>query len=74
MGYRSMYEDRDKLFASNPQGKPVNQREVRKRLEGLFSTPKKPEIDRCREGHNWVTHRDGPGRCSKCKIPKPPGQ
>ena len=74
MGYRSTYEDRDKLFETNREAKPVNQREVKKRLEGLFSAPKKPEVDRCRDGHNWVTHRDGPVRCSKCKIRKPPGK
>ena len=52
MGYRSTYEDRDKLFQSNPKAKPVNQSEVKKRLEGLFSAPKKPEFERCRDGHN----------------------
>ena len=74
MGYRSIYDDREKLFQSNPQARPVNQREVRKRLEALFSAPKKPEVDRCRNGHNWVSCPDGLVRCSKCKIPKPPGQ
>ena len=76
MGYRSTYNDRDRLFDTTPEGKPVSKNMAKKKLESLFSgTPKKePEIDRCKDGHNWVTHRDGPVRCSRCKIPKPPGQ
>lgn len=71
MGYRNNYEDRDKLFQTNIEDKPVNQRDVKKRLEGLFSEPKKTEENRCLNGHNWTEPDLGPSRCSRCKIPKP---
>ncbi len=70
MGYRSTYGEGNKSYNDTPSYDPGKQLKAKKALENLFGPPKKTETDLCKDGHNWVVHRDGPVRCSKCKMRK----
>ena len=71
MGYKNPYEEREKLFENKTEERNVNQRDARKRLDGLFAEPQKPVKNRCSDGHKWRTFSDGKARCAYCKISKP---
>ena len=72
MGYqgRSNYEERDKLFQTNPTDKPVDKNQVKKGLNDLFKSKSLP--DPCLQGHAWIKDWDGKFKCVRCKTPKPP--
>ena len=65
----SNYEERDKLFQSSINDKPVDKNQVKKGLDGLFKSKSLP--DPCLQGHAWIRDWDGKNKCARCKVLKP---